>query len=53
MKKVFSNLTFYVLIAIIAGVLLGHYNPKLGEEMEVVGKTFIAIIKLFIGPIIF
>ncbi|UTA66295.1 cation:dicarboxylate symporter family transporter [Emticicia sp. 21SJ11W-3] len=27
MKKLFTNLTFWVLTAIICGVLLGHYNP--------------------------
>ena len=53
MKKLFTHLTFYVFIAIIAGILLGHFNPKLGEEMEIIGKTFIAIIKVFVGPIIF
>ncbi|AFK04726.1 sodium:dicarboxylate symporter [Emticicia oligotrophica DSM 17448] len=28
MKKLFTNLTFWVLTAILAGVLLGHYNPE-------------------------
>jgi len=53
MKKIFKNLTFWVLIAIIAGIFLGHYHPALAVKMEVVGKTFVDIIKLFIGPIIF
>jgi aerobic C4-dicarboxylate transport protein len=48
-----TNLTFWVLIAIIAGVLLGHFSPANGIKMEIVGKTFVDIIKLFIGPIIF
>ena len=50
---VITNLTFWVLIAIIAGVLLGHFSPENGVKMEIVGKTFVDIIKLFIGPIIF
>jgi len=49
----FTNLTFWVLIAIIAGVLLGHYVPETAVKMEIVGKTFVDIIKLFIAPIIF
>jgi aerobic C4-dicarboxylate transport protein len=49
----FSNLTFWVLIAIIAGILLGHFSPANGVKMEIIGKTFVDIIKLFIGPIIF
>ncbi|MFD1602239.1 cation:dicarboxylate symporter family transporter [Flavobacterium artemisiae] len=51
--QVFTNLTFWVLIAIIAGVLLGHYSPENGIKMKIVGETFVDIIKLFIGPIIF
>jgi aerobic C4-dicarboxylate transport protein len=49
----FTNLTFYVLIAIIAGVLLGHYYPATAVKTEWIGKTFVDIIKIFIAPIIF
>lgn len=28
MKKLFTNLTFWVLTAIVCGILLGHYNPE-------------------------
>ncbi|MBI1780267.1 MAG: cation:dicarboxylase symporter family transporter [Sphingobacteriales bacterium] len=52
-KKVLKNLTFWVLIAVIIGVLLGHYYPVTGVKMEKVGTYFINIIKAFIGPIIF
>jgi aerobic C4-dicarboxylate transport protein len=51
--KIFKHLTFYVFISIVLGILLGHFYPKTGVEMEVIGKTFINIIKLFIAPIIF
>ncbi len=51
--RILSNLTFWVLIAIIAGVVLGSYAPATAVKMEVIGKTFIDIIKLFIAPIIF
>ena len=50
---IISNLTFWVLIAILAGVLLGHFSPENGVKMEIVGKRFVDLIKLFIGPIIF
>jgi aerobic C4-dicarboxylate transport protein len=42
-----------VLIAVIAGVLLGQYFPGTAVKMEVLGKRFVDVIKLFIGPIIF
>lgn len=51
--KIVTNLTFWVLIAIISGVLVGHYLPETGTKMKVIGDTFIQIIKLFIAPIIF
>jgi aerobic C4-dicarboxylate transport protein len=53
MKKVFTNLTFWVLIAITAGILLGHFYPDTAVKMQVLGTTFISIVKLFINPIIF
>ena len=53
LKKILSNLAFQVLVAIIAGVLLGHFYPATAVKMEIIGKSFINIIKLFIGPIIF
>jgi aerobic C4-dicarboxylate transport protein len=54
-QTIFTNLTFWVLIAIIAGILLGNYFPAIArsENIENLGKWFIQLIKLFIGPIIF
>lgn len=51
--KVTTNLTFWVLIAIIAGILLGHYAPDTAVNMKIIGDTFISIVKIFIAPIIF
>lgn len=53
MKKLITNLTFWVLTAILAGALLGHFFPATAIEMRPVGTTFIEIVKLFINPIIF
>ena len=53
MKKIFSNLTFWVLLAIAAGALLGHFLPEQAVKMGVLGKGFIKIITVFIYPIIF
>lgn len=51
-KKVLTNLTFWVLFAISAGILVGHFYPSVGVAMQPLGKYFIEIIKLFIYPII-
>lgn len=53
MKKLLSNLTFWVLTAIISGALLGHFAPDTAVQMEFLGKWFISVVKLFINPIIF
>jgi aerobic C4-dicarboxylate transport protein len=42
-----------VLFAIVCGILLGHYAPDTAVQMEILGKGFIELIKIFIGPIIF
>ncbi|HLN94870.1 MAG TPA: cation:dicarboxylase symporter family transporter [Flavobacterium sp.] len=51
--RLFTNLTTWVLLAIIAGIALGHWSPQTGQEMKVLGDWFVAGIKCFIGPIIF
>ncbi len=51
--KILTNLTFWVLIAIISGVLLGNYEPETGIKMKIIGDYFIQLVKWFIGPIIF
>lgn len=53
MKTLFTNLTFWVLTAITAGALLGHFYPETAMEMRILGTTFIDIVKMFISPIIF
>jgi aerobic C4-dicarboxylate transport protein len=53
LHSIFTNLSFWVLIAILAGILLGHYAPTMAVRMDFLGKTFVDIIKLFITPIIF
>lgn len=52
-KKIFRNLTLWVLIAIFGGVLLGIYDPATAMKMDVLGKGFIQVVKIFINPIIF
>ncbi|GAB2852902.1 cation:dicarboxylase symporter family transporter [Hymenobacter ruber] len=53
LKRLTRNLTFWVLLAIVAGALLGHFQPATAVQMEPLGKQFINVVKLFINPIIF
>lgn len=53
MKKIVTHLSFYVLLAIIVGVILGIYAPQQAIKLEPLAKGFINIIKVFTYPIIF
>ncbi|HEX2655072.1 MAG TPA: dicarboxylate/amino acid:cation symporter [Xanthobacteraceae bacterium] len=49
----YSVLYIQVLIAIIIGVLIGHYFPKTGVALKPLGDGFIQLIKMMIAPVIF
>ena len=51
--RVHKNLTFQVLVSITIGVLLGIVAPDVGKAMRPVGDTFIKLVKMVIGPVIF
>ena len=53
MRRIITHLSFYVLIAIITGVLVGIYSPSLALQLDPLSKYFISIIKIFTFPIIF
>ena len=42
-----------VLVAVALGVLVGHLRPQWGVACEVMGKAFIALIKMLVAPLIF
>ena len=42
-----------MLVAILVGVLLGHFFPQLATKMKPLGDAFIKLIKMMIAPIIF
>jgi len=52
-KKIFSNLTFQVLIAIIIGISVGTYFPGFAPTAKLISEGFINLISMLIAPIIF
>ena len=48
-----KSLYIQVIIAIVLGVLLGHFYPSLGADMKPLGDGFIKLIKMIIAPVIF
>jgi len=49
----YRHLYFQVLAAIVAGVLLGHFDPGVGAAMKPLGDAFIKLVKMVITPVIF
>src|SRR6478752_1031586 len=52
-KPLYTSLYLQVIVAIVIGVLLGHFLPQTGEAMKPLGDGFIKLIKMIIAPIIF
>src|SRR5512141_3257409 len=52
-KKLYQSLYLQVIVAIVIGILLGHFYPHAGEAMKPLGDGFIKLIKMIIAPIIF
>jgi len=52
-KPFYTSLYLQVIVAIVIGVLLGHFFPQTGEAMKPLGDGFIKLIKMIIAPIIF
>jgi len=52
-KRWFQHLYIQVLIAVVLGILVGHFYPSFGEAMKPLGDYFLKLIKLMIAPLIF
>ena len=66
-KTIYKSLYFQVIVAIIAGILVGHFSPSgtqiingveqyvpgFGEQLKPLGDGFIRLIKMIIAPVIF
>ncbi len=53
MKRLTGHLYFWVLLAILAGGVLGYADPAAAVRLKPLGDGFIALVKVLIGPIIF
>ncbi len=49
----YRQLYVQVLVAIIAGILIGHYYPDFGSSLKPLGDAFIKLVKMIIAPVIF
>ena len=51
--KIFRQLYVWVLLAVVAGALYGHFDPVHAVALRPLGDGFVKIVKMLIGPIIF
>ncbi|MCX7157020.1 MAG: C4-dicarboxylate transporter DctA [Rhodocyclales bacterium] len=49
----YLTLWIQVLIAMVIGILVGHFAPQTGTAMQPLGDAFIKMIRMLIAPIIF
>src|SRR3954447_2673924 len=52
-KRWYRQLYFYVMVGIVLGVVVGAAWPDAGIAMEPIGTTFVGLMKMLIGPIVF
>ena len=48
-----KSLYVQVVVAVILGVLLGHFYPEYAVQMQPLGDAFVRLVKMVIAPIIF
>ncbi|WP_313810545.1 cation:dicarboxylate symporter family transporter [Glutamicibacter sp.] len=52
-KPFYTSLFFQLGVAIVAGVLIGHFYPTIAAQLRPLGDGFIMLIKMIIAPLIF
>jgi aerobic C4-dicarboxylate transport protein len=52
-KPFYAQLYVQVLVAIAAGITIGHFYPEVGESLKPLGDAFIKLVKMIIAPVIF
>ncbi|MBD9370061.1 dicarboxylate/amino acid:cation symporter [Xanthomonas sp. XNM01] len=50
---IYRQLYVQVLVAILFGALLGHFEPAFAESLKPLGDAFIKLVKMIIAPVIF
>ncbi|MFB3127414.1 MAG: cation:dicarboxylate symporter family transporter, partial [Candidatus Acidiferrales bacterium] len=47
------GLTFYILLALVLGALVGWLWPEVGRQLQVLATIFIRLVMMIIAPLIF
>ncbi|KAF9906889.1 hypothetical protein BX616_000582 [Lobosporangium transversale] len=49
----YTNLTIWIVICMIIGIIVGKFAPTFAVELEPMGRVFIRMIQIIVGPLIF
>ncbi len=52
-KPLYKSLFFQILVAVVAGIVIGYVWPNIGSALRPLGDGFIQLIKMIIAPLIF
>ncbi|NJL76456.1 MAG: cation:dicarboxylase symporter family transporter [Saprospiraceae bacterium] len=52
-NQLFKSLTFWIFFSLVAGVLVGMFFPEFAQQMDVLSKIFLKLIKTIIAPLLF
>jgi aerobic C4-dicarboxylate transport protein len=50
---IYRQLYFQVVVAIVIGAILGHFEPAFATSLKPLGDAFIKLVKMIIAPVIF
>jgi proton glutamate symport protein len=48
-----TNLTVWIIVGMVVGILIGHFAPEAGAELKPLGTAFIRMITIIETPLIF
>ncbi|KAI8354159.1 Sodium:dicarboxylate symporter family-domain-containing protein [Blakeslea trispora] len=48
-----TNLSFWIIVSMVVGILIGNFAPAAGKEIKPLGDAFIMMIKICIVPLVF
>jgi proton glutamate symport protein len=51
--RIARSLTFWILVAIVAGAVVGHFFPDVAVTLRVVGQIFLRLIRTIVAPLLF
>ncbi|MFL9911296.1 cation:dicarboxylate symporter family transporter [Paraburkholderia sp. RL17-337-BIB-A] len=52
-RRWYLGRTFLIAVAVVAGILAGHFFPSLGTALKPLADIFVSLIRMVIGPIVF